>query len=141
LIRRPKVGRNHTSCHMVVQVPPAHSATRSRWMNFSSKGSTRTGSYLLPLPAVRTRDWCSVSVCLDIKGKYWELATQDPDKWAKWIVLRTNDTSDWTFREIKDTPGFKNFNLVDHYPFADIYQLKTEYWDDVVTEPILGKQK
>jgi len=74
-------------------------------------------------------------------GKYWENAVENPDKWAKWIVMRTNDTSDWTFREISDAPGFANFELVDHYPFADIYQLKKDYWGSVITTPVIGKQK
>lgn len=70
-------------------------------------------------------------------GKYWEAATENPDKWARWIVLRTHDMNDWTFREVKDTSGFKNFELVDHYPFADIYQLRDEYIDMVQKEPVL----
>ena len=70
-------------------------------------------------------------------GKYWEAATDNPDKWARWIVLRTHDMNDWTFREVKDTVGFKNFELVDHYPFADIYQLRDEYVDGVQKEPVI----
>ena len=74
-------------------------------------------------------------------GKYWELATENPQNWATWIILRTNDMSDWTFREIADAPGFKQYNLVGHYPFADIYELKPEFRSAVITEPILGKLK
>ena len=74
-------------------------------------------------------------------GKYWELATENPQNWATWIILRTNDMSDWTFREIADAPGFKQYNLVGHYPFADIYELKPEVRSKVITEPILGKLK
>lgn len=70
-------------------------------------------------------------------GKYWDAATDNPDKWARWIVLRTHDMGDWTFREIKDTSGFNNFELVDHYPFADIYELKAEYVDAVQKEPVV----
>jgi len=69
-------------------------------------------------------------------GKYWEVATENPDEWARWIVVRTNDMNDWTFREIKDTSGFENFELIDHYPFADIYQLKDEYVDGVQKGPV-----
>ena len=36
---------------------------------------------------------------------------------------------------------FKKYNLVDHYPFADIYELKEEYLASVITKPILGKIK
>ena len=45
-------------------------------------------------------------------GLYWESATTAPDKWARWIVLRTYDDNDLTFRLIKDAPGFKRFELV-----------------------------
>ena len=74
-------------------------------------------------------------------GAYWDYAVEDPDKWARWIVVRTHDLNDMTFREIQDAEGFKNYDLVDHYPFADIYQLKDEYVDEVITTPILGKIK
>ena len=74
-------------------------------------------------------------------GAYWDYAVEDPDKWARWIVVRTHDLNDMTFREIHDAEGFKNYDLVDHYPFADIYQLKDEYVAGVVTTPILGKIK
>lgn len=60
-------------------------------------------------------------------GKYWESATEHPDQWAHWIILRTNDMSDLTFREIHNTAGFKKYRLVEKYPFADIYELRTQY--------------
>jgi hypothetical protein len=69
-------------------------------------------------------------------GKYWDYALQYPDKWAKWIVMRTNDTSDVTFRELKDNQRLNRFELVDSYPFADIYKLKDEYKDLVYTKPL-----
>jgi hypothetical protein len=72
-------------------------------------------------------------------GKYWEEATGNPDQWATWIIMRTNDISDLTFREVEDKPGFKNFELVGHYPFADIYELKPEYRSKVTTEQIIKK--
>jgi len=74
-------------------------------------------------------------------GLYWDYAIENPDKWARWIVVRTHDMNDLTFKEIWDTDGFKKFSLVDHYPFADIYQLKDEYVDGIITSPILGKIK
>jgi hypothetical protein len=70
-------------------------------------------------------------------GKYWDEAVENPHLWARWIILRTNDLSDWTFREVHDAPGFQHYELVDHYPFADIYQLEDEYLDELITEPIL----
>lgn len=74
-------------------------------------------------------------------GAYWEKATQNPDLWARWIVLRTNDDSDQTFKLIKDKQGFSYYNLVGKYPFADIYELKEEFLGNLTTTPILGKQK
>lgn len=75
-------------------------------------------------------------------GAYWDYAVEDPEKWARWIVVRTYDLNDMTFREIQDSEGFKNnYELIDHYPFADIYQLKREYVANVITTPILGKIK
>lgn len=74
-------------------------------------------------------------------GAYWETATLVPDKWARWIIMRTNDTNDSTFRLLQDKPGLKYYNKVGSYPFADIYELKPEYLDTLNTEPSLGKQK
>ncbi|MDD2807148.1 MAG: hypothetical protein PHW95_01325 [Patescibacteria group bacterium] len=74
-------------------------------------------------------------------GAYWESATTNPDRWARWIVLRTYSDDDQTYRLIKNTEGFKHYDLVQSFPFADIYQIKGEYLKDLNTEPILGKQK
>jgi hypothetical protein len=74
-------------------------------------------------------------------GKYWDLATTNPDKWARWIIMRTHDDNDSTYRLISKTPDIKNYILVEKYPFADIYELKPEYLDNLVTTPILGPQK
>lgn len=70
-------------------------------------------------------------------GEYWESATTAPDRWARWIVMRTHDTNDLTFKLVSNSPGFEKFELVDHYPFADIYQLKPEYLSRLHTEPVL----
>jgi hypothetical protein len=74
-------------------------------------------------------------------GAYWDYAVENPDKWATWIIVRTHDMNDSTFREINDAEGFKKFNLVNSYPFADIYELKSEFRKDVITKPILGRLK
>ncbi|MBI3887869.1 hypothetical protein HY310_02265 [Candidatus Microgenomates bacterium] len=61
-------------------------------------------------------------------GEYWDLATANPQRYARWIVLRTNDTNDFTFRVLQHNQEFKNkYSLVKHFPFADIYELKPEY--------------
>jgi hypothetical protein len=74
-------------------------------------------------------------------GDYWTSATIAPDRWARWIVMRTNDVNDLTFREIKDAPGMIKYSLIRSFPFADIYQLKEEYVHDLNTQPIYSKQR
>ncbi len=74
-------------------------------------------------------------------GLYWQNALAYPDKWARWIIMRTNDNSDLTFRGIKDSEGFSKYTLVGSYPFADIYELKDEFLFELNTEPVIGRQK
>ncbi len=73
-------------------------------------------------------------------GDYWKLAVENPNRWVKWIVMRTYDMNDLTYKEVHDASGFKYFELVEHYPFADIYQLKKDYWSEVVTTPVLSRK-
>lgn len=73
-------------------------------------------------------------------GIYYDTALENPDRWARWIVMRTYSDDDSTWKAMKDNPGFKNYDLVDHYPFADIYRLNDEHLIDLVTEPILSKK-
>lgn len=74
-------------------------------------------------------------------GAYWESATTSPDRWARWIVMRTNDNNDQTFRLVNQTKALPKYNLVDSYPFADIYELKPEYLDTLVVDEVYKKQK
>ncbi len=74
-------------------------------------------------------------------GLYWLNALSYPDKWARWIVMRTNDTNDLAFRGVSKSEGFAKYNLVGQYPFADIYELKDEYLFELNTDPVIGKQK
>lgn len=68
-------------------------------------------------------------------GPYYESAIQDPDNWARWIVVRSNSDSDSTWRLLKDNVGFlEGYRLVDHYPFADVYELKPEYLSGVIMD-------
>lgn len=73
-------------------------------------------------------------------GPYYDSAIANPDRWARWIVVRTNSTDDSTWRAMIGNTGFERYQLVDHYPFADIYELKPEYLPDLITEPILKKK-
>lgn len=72
-------------------------------------------------------------------GSYYESALINPDRWVRWIVMRSNSDDDSTWKAMKNNIGFKRFELVDHYPFADIYQLKDEYLKDLITEPVFSK--
>ncbi len=69
-------------------------------------------------------------------GTYWLSATSDPDRWARWIVMRTNDLNDQTFKLVKKSEAIDKYNLVDSYPFADIYELKPEYVPQLQTKPL-----
>ncbi len=74
-------------------------------------------------------------------GSYWRSATTSPDHWAKWIVMRTYDNSDLTWKSVSKVPGFKYFHKVASYPFADVYELDAAHTTQLITSPILGKQK
>lgn len=67
-------------------------------------------------------------------GKYWLTATAFPDRWARWIVMRTYDDNDLTWKAVKKTAGLKNYNLVAKYPFADVYELKREFIENLNTD-------
>lgn len=75
-------------------------------------------------------------------GKYWESALDSPDRWARWIVMRTYDTADLVYKGVHDNPGFtERYNLVDSYPFADVYELDEQYLSDLNTEQVYKNQK
>ncbi len=74
-------------------------------------------------------------------GKYWESATTTPDRWARWIVMRTNDNNDQTFKLVNQSGVLYKYQLVNSFPFADIYQLKDEYLPNLQTESVLGPQR
>jgi hypothetical protein len=74
-------------------------------------------------------------------GKYWESATTSPDRWARWIIMRTNDLNDQTFKLAKKSGSLYKYTLAGHYPFADIYELRPEYLTQLNTTPVFGKQK
>ncbi len=69
-------------------------------------------------------------------GDYWDLAIEHPTRWARWIIMRTHDDNDSTFRLLKGNRELENYKLVNKYPFADIYELKPEFLADLHTEPV-----
>ena len=74
-------------------------------------------------------------------GIYWEVATIVPDKWARWIIMRTYDDGDQTWAKVSRTKAFGYYVKVGEYPFADIYELRPEYLGTLNTEPIFKNQK
>jgi len=74
-------------------------------------------------------------------GEYWKSATSSPDRWARWIVMRTNDQNDQTFKLVNISGALDKYTLVEAYPFADIYELKPEFVPFVETKPVIGRQK
>ena len=72
-------------------------------------------------------------------GLYWESATTSPDRWARWIVMRTHDDNDLTWMRVSESDALEKYNLVDSYPFADIYELDQKYLSTLNTEPVFGK--
>lgn len=71
-------------------------------------------------------------------GIYYKSALDDPERWARWIVVRSNSDSDSTWKALKGNAGFfDHYQLVDQYPFADIYELKSEYLPELVANPML----
>ncbi len=76
-------------------------------------------------------------------GAYWISATASPDRWARWIVMRTNDLNDQTFKLVSKSVAWKNkdYVLVNHYPFADIYEIKPNFVKNLNMKANLGPQK
>lgn len=73
-------------------------------------------------------------------GQYWNLATAHPKRWVRWIILRTHDRSDLTFKALEFNKEFNNdYTLVNHFPFADIYQLKPQYVSALQSLPALSE--
>lgn len=74
-------------------------------------------------------------------GAYWDEATTHPDKWARYIILRTHDMNDLTYKMISKRPEFKKYKLVKSYPFADIYVLDNKYLGSLQTKPVVFTQR
>lgn len=74
-------------------------------------------------------------------GLYWENALALPDRWARWIVMRTYDDNDLTWKGVSKSKGFQYYDKVAAYPFADVYELQASMSANLNTEATLGKQK
>ncbi len=74
-------------------------------------------------------------------GKYWDEATVHPDRWARFIVMRTGDQNDLTNRLISQTKGIKKYKKVQSFPFADIYEIRPEFLSSLQTGTPFEGQK
>lgn len=74
-------------------------------------------------------------------GNYWLAATSAPDRWARWIIMRTNDQNDQTFKLIMNSKALSKYSLVEKYPFADIYELKPQFVNQLNTKEVFPNQK
>lgn len=116
----------------------------SGWLNQNAKD--KEGFVLI---SVASHDAIIFSSGLPMKkfihegaGKYWENGISHPELWARWVIMRTNDNTDNTFKELKDKEAFKkHYKLIHAYPFADIYELRPEYLSKLNTKPILADNK
>jgi|SRR5579885_2694115 len=98
------------------------------------------------LISVASHDAAIFSSGLDMKrfihegtGVYWDLATAHPQRYAHWVVMRTGDTSDLTYKILQYNPAFKSdYILVKHFPFADIYELKPAFVKDLQPLPVVA---
>lgn len=74
-------------------------------------------------------------------GAYWESGLASPDRWARWIVMRSHDDNDLVWKSVSRNSGFEKYRLVESYPFADIYELDEAFLSTLNTKPVFGKQK
>jgi hypothetical protein len=115
----------------------------SGWLNKNALG--KSGFILI---SAASHDAIIFSSGLPIKrfihegtGDYWLEATNYPSRWARWIIMRTYDNNDITYKAVSKTHDLAKYKLVGKYPFADIYELKDQYLDNLITKPILEKQR
>lgn len=74
-------------------------------------------------------------------GTYWLAATSAPDRWARWIIMRTHDRNDLTYKLLEKNKALSKYKLAGHFPFADIYELKDEYLSTLNTKATLPQQR
>jgi hypothetical protein len=111
----------------------------SQWLNDNAKD--KEGYVLISL---ESHDAVIFSSGLKMKrfihegtGEYWTSAINQPDKWARWIVTRTNDRYNVIFKKLEGNESFKtNYRLIKSYPYADIYELKPELIGNLNTQAL-----
>ncbi|KKU88944.1 MAG: Glycosyl transferase family 2 [Microgenomates group bacterium GW2011_GWF2_47_9] len=74
-------------------------------------------------------------------GKYWQSALAFPDRWARWIVMRTYSVEDLVWADVSTTKGFAMYHKVRSFPFADIYELDESLLKNLNTTPTILNNK
>jgi hypothetical protein len=68
--------------------------------------------------------------------KYYYSALKEPGSYVRWIVMKTNYDGDVIWRELKNNTALEKYAIIDHYSFADIYELKEEYLYGLISNPV-----
>ena len=74
---------------------------------------------------------------LEGSGKYYDAALQEPDHLARWIVMKTDYEADPLWHLLKDNPVLEKYEIVEHYNFADIYEIKDEYKKGLISSSVI----
>ncbi len=74
-------------------------------------------------------------------GLYWESATLMPDRWARWIIMRSYDNNDMVWKFVGKSQSFNKYDKIASYPFADIYQLQEKFLGDLNYAPTWERQR
>lgn len=104
----------------------------SKVSSFLSTHASNTNDYILI--ATSSHDPIIFSSKLSMKrfvhqgtGFYWDLAVAHPDRYIRYIVMRTGDDTDLVYRMLSDNASFKQYyNKVGSFPTVDVYELKSE---------------
>lgn len=56
-------------------------------------------------------------------GNLWHRSLHDPSRYAKYIIMRSNDDTDVVSKAMKDVPNFtQHFEMIYDGDFADLYK-------------------
>lgn len=67
-------------------------------------------------------------------------AIEHPDRCVRWIVMKTSYSGDSIWSAMKDNPAMSRYELIAHYSFADIYELKPEYVPELTPSSCLSSE-
>lgn len=67
--------------------------------------------------------------------EYWEAALKEPERVARWIVMRPNDDSDFVGKSLRKEPSLQKYRVAVSFPDTNIYELKPEYVHELRKSP------